>query len=152
MVWMFLSSPKVISFASCLHVADVKGRFLWSSPHQGTLHDNCHPNKNNTSYLMSVCSVRHCAMNLTDVVVFPLLNNKNTTSIWQMETETRDVTSSKPRLFVNGKKKGGYANLCCVCLRLWPLHHLPSYLQSLHIFRNYMPQNLMNLPCIWWGR
>lgn len=38
---------------------------------------------------MSVCSVRHCAMNLTDVVVFPLLNNNNTTSTdkWKLRQE-----------------------------------------------------------------
>ena len=153
MVWIFLSSQKVISFASSLHVAHVKGHFLRSSPHRGTLHDSCHPNKNNTSYLMSVCSLSgivpwilqmlsHFLSSTT--VIPPALTNGN----WD-----RDVTSSKSRLFVNGKKKkGGDANLCCVCLRLWPLHHLPSCLQSFHIFRNYMPQNLMNLPWFWWGR
>lgn len=46
-VWIFISSPNVVSFASSLYITDV-----WPLPfvfsHQGMLHDYCHPNKNNT--------------------------------------------------------------------------------------------------------
>lgn len=153
MVWMFFSSPKVISFASSPHVADVKGCFLWSSPHQGTLHDNCHPNKNNTSYLMSVCSVSGIAPWILQMLSYFLSSTTVTSPAFDKWKLRQRCSFLKVTAICKWqKKKGGDADLCFVCLRLWPLHHLPSCLQSLHIFRNYMPQNLMNLPCLWWGR
>lgn len=56
-VWIFISSPNVVSFASSLYITDV-----WPLPfvssHQGVLHDYCHPNKNNTFNECASCAGR----------------------------------------------------------------------------------------------
>lgn len=62
-VWTFISSPEVVSFAWSLYVTS-----LWPFPfvfsYQGTLHDYCHPNKNNSLYLMNVYSMPGIAVQI----------------------------------------------------------------------------------------
>lgn len=74
-VWTFISSPEVVSFAWSLYVTSLRP-FPFVFSHQGTLHDYCHPNKNNTLYLMNVYRMPGIALQIfTDFIIFTLLNN-----------------------------------------------------------------------------
>lgn len=79
-LWCECSFPVQRSFPLhhllMLHIC--KGRFLLRSPHQGPLYDHCLPNQNNTLYLVSMWTMSGItATDLTDVVIFTLLNKYN---------------------------------------------------------------------------